>query len=235
MLYKAQALAQLGETERVRTLLEATRAQVLDGVLINDVSEQMAWLLNDMASNAYNRGDLEGAVALMNEAAQLSEFDSPNVSQRANLAMMLAFAGQEQRALAELEQIDVDAMSDFGEGVLLTTRICAHHHLGETGAIETDLERFDQLSRITSGLKQLAFACLGELERGAALLVSRLDNPMERADALAEIQIYLDIETEYQSPHEADLRAYDDALLARDDVLAAIERAGRRLDVGIAY
>ena len=234
-LYKAQALAQLGQTERVQSVLEMTRAQALDGVMINDVSEQMAWLLNDMASNAYNRGNLEGAVALMSEAASLSEFDAPNVSQRANLAMMLALAGEERRALAELEQIDIEATSDYGEGVLLTTRICANHYLGEDGAIEMDLERFDQLGRITSGLKQFAFACLGDLDRGAALLVSRLGNPMERADALAETQIYLDIDTEYEGPHEDALRAYNASLLAREEVLAAIERAGRRLEVGIAY
>jgi tetratricopeptide (TPR) repeat protein len=235
VLYKAQALALLGETERVRLLLETTRAQVLDGVLINDVSEQMAWLLNDMASNAYRRGDLESAVALMSEAAGLSEFSAPNVTQRANLAMLLALAGQEQRALAELQEIDLDMTSDYGEGVMLTTRICANHYLGETGGIEADLERFDQLGRITSGLKQFAFACLGDLDRGAALLVTRLNDPTERADALAEVQIYLDIDTEYEGPHEADLRAYDDALLARGEVLAAIDRAGRRLEVGIAY
>ncbi len=235
VLNKAQALAQLGRSEEVRVLLAATREQVLDGVLINDVSEQMAWLLNDMATNAYSLGDLDGAIALMTEAAQLSEFESANISQRANLAMMLALAGEEERALAELDQIDIAETSDYGEGVVLTARICANHYLGETAGIESDLDRFEALGRITARLRQFTFACLDDLDRGASLLISRLEDPLERADALAELQIYMEIDTEYQSPGRAVRKAYEDALLAREDVAAAIERAGRRLDVGIVY
>ena len=235
VLMNAQALSQLGQTEHVRALLEETRTQVLDGVLINDVSEQMAWLLNDMASNAYSLGDLEGAIALMAEAAQLSEFEAANVSQRANLAMMLALAGEEERALAEIEHINLADTSDYGEGVVLTARICANHYLGETADIEADLDRFEGLGRIAARLRQFAFTCLGDLDRGAALLVSRLDDPMERAQALAELQVYLELDTEHQSPGRTVREAYELQLLTREDVVAAINRAGRRLDVGIVY
>jgi len=232
---KAQAMAQLGDPQGAFSELNAARERVFSGELINDVGEQMAWLLNDMAAAAQSLGDLDRAVALMAEAAELSEYDAPNVSQRANLAFMLAMGGQERRALEELSRIDFADTSIFGEAVVRTTRVCASHFLGRGEGVEADIGALTAKGMVVSSLQQYAYACVDDRERAAALLIARLDHPTARTEALSELQSYLETGQEHHGPNDAAMKAHEAALIARSDVAAAITRAGRVIDPGVAF
>jgi tetratricopeptide (TPR) repeat protein len=232
---KAQALSQLGRPQDALTELEAVREGVFTGELIEDVGDQMAWLLNDMAEAHQNLGDMDEAIAIMREAASLSEYGFDNVSQRTNLAWMLAVSGNEEAALAQIDDIDLTLTSSFGEGLVLTTRICAQHFLGRNDGLEADLAALEASGMVTSNLRQFAYACLDDRERAAALLIERLEHPKARTEALADLQDYQDIETEYHGPNHAALKAHDAALLARPDVAAAVEAAGRIIAPGVAF
>ncbi len=232
---QAQGYAMLGDPEAAMASLEAAREQALSGELINDVSEQMPWLLNDMAGAAEQLGDFDRAVELMSEAAGLSEYNSPNVSQRTNLAFMLAMDGQHDRALSEIETINFNQTSDFGKAYLLAARICTNHFRGQPSTIEDDIAALEDNGMLTAGLLQYAFACLDDRDRGAALLIERLEHPAGRVNALHELQEFLDVEGEYKGPYSAQLEAHDDALIARPDVAAAIEAAGRLIEPGVTF
>ncbi len=232
---KAQGHVQLGNPQEAMLILQNAREQVLSGELIDDVGEQMPWLLNDMASVAEALGEFDLAIELMSQAAGLSEYNSPNVSQRVNLAFMLAMDGQQERALSEIATIDLEQTSTYGKAVILAARICANHFSDQTSQIEEDLSALQDSGMIVSALYQYAFACLDDRERGAALLIERLEHPAARTSALASLQSYLDVEGEYKGPYHALLNAHDDALLARPDVAAALERAGRLIEPGVTY
>jgi tetratricopeptide (TPR) repeat protein len=232
---KAQAMARLGDPQGAFEELEAARDQVFSGELINDVGEQMAWLLNDMAAAAQSLGDLDRAVALMAEAAELSEYNTPNISQRANLAFMLAMGGEENRALEELEQIDFADTSAYGEAVVRTTRVCANYFLGQTDQVEADLAALLTKGMAVSAMQQYAYACVGDRDRAAALLIERLDHPSARTEALSELQTYLETGQEHRGPYYAAMKAHEAALIARPDVAAAIRRAGRLIEPGVAF
>ncbi len=232
---KAQGYASLGQPDRAFAELEAAREQVFNGELINDVGEQMTWLLNDMATVAEQQGDFERAVTLMDEAASLSEYNSANVSQRINLAFMLALDGQAERALEQLEQVDVEQTSAHGKAMVLTTRICAEALGGIASEFDAELQELSDAGMIISGFHQYALACIDDRDQAAALMVERLNHPAARADALVALQEYLDVEGEYKSPFRPQLDAHEDAVIARPDVAAAINRAGRIIEVGVAY
>lgn len=232
---KAQAIARLGDPQTAFDELAAAREQVFSGELINDVGEQMAWLLNDMAEAAQSLGDLERAVALMAEAAELSEYNAPNISQRANLAFMLAMGGEENRALEELAQIDFADTSVFGEAVVRTTRICASHFLGRSEGVEADLTALTAKGMVVSSLQQYAYACIDDRDSAAALLIERLDHPTARSEALSELQTYLVTGQEHRGPYYAAMKAHEAALIVRPDVAAAIRRAGRLIEPGVAF
>lgn len=232
---KAQGYTQLGQPELAFAELEAAREQVFNGELINDVGEQLTWLLNDMATAAEQQGHFEQAVSLMDEAASLSEFNSANVSQRINLAFMLALNGQAERALEQLEQVDVEQTSAHGKAMILTTRICAEALGGVTREFDAELQELSEAGLIISGFHQYALACIDDRDEAAALLIERLNHPAARADALVSLQEYLDVEGEYKSPFRPQLDAHEDAVIARPEVAAAINRAGRIIEVGVTY
>ena len=75
------------------------------------------------------------------------------------------------------------------------------------------------------GALNIALMCAGKDDEAAALYVRRLGDPVERSNALEEMQEYLDPAT--HTPILRALGARHAAIRARPEVQAAIARVGR--------
>ncbi|MFD0725226.1 hypothetical protein [Lysobacter brunescens] len=198
-----------------------------------DSREQaQAWLLNNRAVALYRLGRAEEALADMERARRLADKAGPNVSQTLNLGEMHCSFGRAEDARRMADAIDGGRTSDYGRMFQARVRLCAAWLSQDTKGMQRAFETIRKGRTHAQTIHLEALVMLGRLDEAAQVLIGLLESPKERAATLEALQQYREVEA---TPTLARLRVQRDALLARDDVKAAIERVGRRERYDLYY
>jgi tetratricopeptide (TPR) repeat protein len=189
----------------------------------SDYAEEYAWTLNRRADELYGLGRWDAAVAQLESASAMLEQAGPNASQVVNLAGIYAELGRPQQALATLQKLLPGSMSAFGdmlaEKIRLTAALQLHDETSAAAAIGFLRQHCDDALSVY----QEALLMADRQDEGATLLISRLDDPRLRSDALVAVQQYGD---GISPPLRVQKHERWRALVARPDVQEEISRAG---------
>jgi len=184
-----------------------------------------AWLLNNRAVAQYRLGRMQEALADMERARGLASTPGPNVSQTLNLGELHCVSGRAEDARRMADAIEGGGTSDYGRMFQARLRLCAAWLTQDASGMRRAFETIRKGRAQAESIHLEALVMLGRLDEAAQALIALLDSPKERAATLETLQQYREVEP---TPTLAKLRAQREALLARDDVRAAIERVGRR-------
>lgn len=194
--------------------------------------EAQAWLLNNRAVALYRLGRAQEALADMERARRLADKAGPNVSQTLNLGEMHCTFGRAEDARRMADAIEGGGISGYGRMFQARVRLCAAWLSRDAKGIQRAFETIRKGRAQAETIHLEALVMLGRLDEAARALIGLLDSPKERAAMLETLQQYREVEP---TPTLAHLRAQREALLARDDVKAAIERVGRRERYDLYY
>ncbi len=131
-------------------------------------------------------------------------------------------------ALSTLER--AGAMSGYGRMVMTLVQQCAAIQKNDRQAADTALATLRREYAESPGVLLEGLLRVGRLDEAAKVQIAWLDSTDRRGEALASVQDYRDVP---KLPGEFEHDAHLEQLLARDDVQAAIRRAGRVLSVPI--
>jgi tetratricopeptide (TPR) repeat protein len=187
--------------------------------------QAQAWLLNNRAVALYRLGRAQEALADMERARGLTNARGPNVSQTLNLGELHCASGRAEDARRMADAIEGGGISEYGRMFQARVRLCAAWLAQDASGMRRAFETIRKGRTHAEIIHLDALVMLGRLDEAAQALIGLLDSPKERSAILEVLQQYREIEP---TPTLARLRAQRDALLARDDVKAAIERVGRR-------
>ncbi len=194
--------------------------------------QAQAWLLNNRAVALYRLGRAEEALADMERARRLADKPGPNVSQTLNLGEMHCTFGRAEDARRMADAIEGGGISGYGRMFQARVRLCAAWLSQDARGMQRAFETIRKGRKDAETIHLEALVMLGRLDEAARVLIGLLDSPKERAAILEMMQQYREVEP---TPTLAKLRAQREALLARDDVKAAIERVGRRERYDLYY
>lgn len=192
----------------------------------DDVEDQLNWVYNHKATSLWALGRFDEALTAMAAGAKSGENGASNVSQAINLGFYYNEAGRPNDALAGLEGIDwAHSLSPYGRMQVQFVRYTAYLQLGDHKNSDEVLAWFREHSADSKQTAQDAFVEGGDLDGAAALLIARLHDPTERAEALFGVQ---DFDQGARTAREREIDARQQELRARPDVAAAIAEVGRR-------
>jgi tetratricopeptide (TPR) repeat protein len=188
-----------------------------------DSGRYRVWLLDARARAlcGLSRWD-EGAAQLMS-ARFLPESGNANVSQTINLAGLYNDMAKPKEAKQTLVDLTAEGASAYGFMQVAIERLSSADQLGDTAEVEKQLgflreHRDDSLASLQRGL-----ISANRQDEAAQLLISRLQDPDQRGDALMEVQKY----KLPPLPKRAEQwRKRWNAVVARPDVVAAINKVG---------
>lgn len=187
--------------------------------------QAQAWLLNNRAVALYRLGRTEEAIADMTRARRLPTAGGPNVSQTLNLGEFHCTLGHAADAKRMADAVDGGQVSQYGRMFQARLRLCAAWLSQDANGMKRAFATIRKGRAHSEEIHLDALVMLGRLDEAAQALIALLDAPQARADLLQTLQRYRVVAP---TPTLARLRAQREALLARDDVAAAIERVGRR-------
>jgi hypothetical protein len=194
----------------------------------DDADTQQPWLY-DLQSDILGRRDDDQAMVAEQEkardaAAKNVAPDADTVSQRLNLGNLYVAQEHSQDALNEVSGVDRSNASAYGVMVARKVEACAYAQLGDAVHLDASLTYLKAHIADSFGAVRIALECAGDEDGLAALLIRQLDDPMSRNTLLVDLQDYksTDEETDYQRK----LDSVNKAVLARDDVRAALARYG---------
>jgi tetratricopeptide (TPR) repeat protein len=225
------ALLDAGDHEGLMRLVDAVLASSADpgreaaGGQAERTPAQHAWLLNNRAVALYRLGRTQEAIADMERARRLPTGGGPNVSQTLNLGEFHCTLGRAADTKRMADAVDGGQVSDYGRMFQARLRLCAAWLSQDARGMKRAFAAIRKGRARSEEIHLDALVMLGRLDEAAQALIALLDAPRERADILQTLQRYREVAP---SPTLARLRAQRDALLARDDVKAAIDRVGRR-------
>jgi tetratricopeptide (TPR) repeat protein len=190
----------------------------------DELEEMGVWIKDSRARALKRLGRHEEALAQLVEASKELEDGHPNVSQAINSGGLYCDLGRPDEALAAIAPVTPDRVSAYGAMQVHSVRHCAAIKKKDAEGAREALEylethKSDDLRTYMSALIEQ-----GSLDRAAEILIARLGDPQERADALLEVQDYT------RAPgtsFEMEWRARWKEVLARADVRAAVEKVGR--------
>lgn len=224
------ALHTIGDFEAMLSLAEGIIRNVgkapADKPPYDDLDESLNWIHNHKATALAYLGRWEEAAAtLANWQARQRNPDDP-VSQAINLGSFYNQIERPAEALKAVEKLDWSRdMSEFGRAQYQHVRFQALLQLGRQQEVAEIVEWMRQHRLDAPETVQVTLLEAGDIDGAAALLLSRLEDPEERAGALAEVQIY---EQPPLTASQARLEALRETFLARPDVAAAIAKYGTR-------
>jgi len=219
------AMLTLGMHQEVIALADETVATIaaapLDQVPFVDLDQQV-WLMNNRTNALRRLGRTDEALAELVRASQLGENGQINVSQALNLGHFYCDLDRPADALAAIAS--VGEMSGYGRMVRTGVELCAAVRNKDRAVTERALD-YLRAHRADGELVVLdALLDAGRIDEAAGFFVSLLDDPYGRGEALEWAQ---DLRERDPLPGEQRYRVNRKTLLARRDVLDAIERVGR--------
>lgn len=221
----ATHLQRLGRQAEALTLLQSIESKVDAPDAFADRAEMLPWYWDSLSRIYTHLGRYEEAAAALRKGAEINEGSAPNVSQVINLAHLQLRFGRPEEVLKTLAVFDGPGreLSEYGQMAMRIARGCAHAALGNMAAAAADLAYAEAHEKDSPEILTSLYLCVGRIDDAAAVLVRRLDDPELRSDALQELS---DFEP---WPGNVPLMPWEkpvEALKARADVKAAIERAG---------
>lgn len=229
------ALMDEGRYQEVLKLTDAALKKVAKAKGKNppydDLDESLNWIYNHKASALRSLGKWSEALVVMEKARLESEHGSPNVSQAINLGSHYIDAGQPQKALGVLGDIDwARSMSAYGRMQLQYVRYRAYLQLDDQEEARNVLAYLREHHEDAEDTWLLAMLASGDLDGAAALMISQLHDPQTRASTLRDAQEYRLLPLQ---PRMEEARARWEKLVTRADVMAAINEVGRREKVPV--
>jgi len=202
----------------------------------DDIEAQFGWMY-ELRARALAALGKQGEGAKIRESWNTAARNSPNQSSDSiNLAFQMARAGNPKEALHILDGVDwANGLMPYGRMQLQGVRLDAFLQLGRKDDVETVLAWIREHQQDAPATAQTAFLLAGDLDSAAMVLRSRLENPTTRGEALASLQRFklppgtpVDPTGLEKSSRETFTR-----LMARPDVVAALDKYGRRLSFPI--
>jgi tetratricopeptide (TPR) repeat protein len=188
----------------------------------DDINDDLIWILNNRAIALGGLGRRDEELELLIRAARRPEHGDPNVSQAINLGQFYCDLGRPKDALFAI--LDVEKTSPYGQSQLETVHLCAALQLGDKDAAASALNYLKDHQADSPRTYQSALVLVGDYDGAAALLIQRLNDPSMRADALTEVQNYMDpADLEWPVKSRERFRV----VVNRDDVQKAIHKVGR--------
>lgn len=219
------AMLAAGEERQVLAMTDAALAALssttVESALFENIEDQV-WLMNNRAIALRRLDRIDEALVQMEIASGFSENGGANVSQALNLGRFYCSLGRFPEALAAISS--VNDMSDYGRMVRAAVQHCAMRRSGDaTGADEALAYLRDHSATAPSALLQ-ALLEANHLDEAAGTLASLLESTETRLDTLVWVQRFRSLPP---LPADHEYRSRREELLARDDVIAAVERVGR--------
>jgi tetratricopeptide (TPR) repeat protein len=188
-----------------------------------DYGEQISWFLNERATVLERVGRWDDAVAQLSAAGVLLENNIGNVSQLINLGDLYCRLDRPKDALAAVNRL-VAHPSPFGVMEMEQVRLDAAVQLQDSKEAARSLQYLREHRTDAPTGYQYALIIVNQLDLAAQVLIARLLDPEQRTNALASAQSYAEPPT---TPRDMELRARWRAVIARQDVQAAIQKVGR--------
>lgn len=220
----AAAQRLMGQPDAALATLYADNPTVIGARSYADKDQKLNWWWDGVARAHAAAGHYDQAVAAMRQGMGLKEGGQPNVSQTINLAEAQLRYGHFDDALATLAVFDRETLSASPYGVMEMrfARGCASQRAGK-GDPHGDVAFAKAHPKDHPQALADLLLCVGDLDGAAAAFIARLDDPARRVDALLEL-------SEFASPTAAvtvdPVYGRLSALVARDDIKAAVARAG---------
>jgi tetratricopeptide (TPR) repeat protein len=190
----------------------------------SDLSEKAVWVKDYRRRALMQLGRIDEALAIEVEAAGEEERGGENVSQTINLAGLYAELGRPQEALTTLDRLKANA-SPYGLMQVEKIRAIACAELGDKDGLAKSLDYLRTHEADAPGALIVPLMWAGDLDAVAAVYIRRLADPDLRLDALSDMQLFaLGL---HPTVSAARLRARWDALRARPDIKAAVDKVGR--------
>lgn len=225
VIYVTRALERLGRYSEVAQLadevLRHCDAAPKDAPLYDDQQAQLAWVLDARARAQWALGRFDDAI----EAARRAAREQPphDVGPQINLALLLARLGRAQEALAVLPNLGPYGVLR-GYALANAVHIMAARELGDFQELAVALSRLDAYTKDNPALRQESLIMAGHDDEAAIALATRLRDPLQRSDALLELQDY---HTGANPPRQPDWRQRDKALRDRPEIRRLIQQLGR--------
>ncbi len=224
-----EAMMMAGMHEDVVRIVGEVQARAAEGKpVFDDQDESLAWIYDTGARALLRLGRDEEALAIYRQAAAARESGAENVSQRINLASVLASLGRADEAAAVAATVPDDRISGYGRMVLASVNSEIARLRGDQAALRETGEYLREHRDVAESVHFEWLLGSGRQDEAAADFIARLEDPENRRLALLEAQR---LRRARETPGAARHTALFEALLARPDVQAAIGRVGRVLDV----
>jgi tetratricopeptide (TPR) repeat protein len=194
----------------------------------DDEEDYLAWLHNIRARILMKLGRWEEAITAQIKSRDISNSYQPGeVSQSVNLGDFYYVLGEADKALEAVAQIDTGTASAFGMSAIKEVEACAYHQNGDAAKSSAAVEFLVANVDVNFQAAKLALLCVGDVDRLAGIVISRLEDPGTRREMLSDLQVYM------PPPARPEITVRMDELYAglsrREDVKAALETTGRIL------
>lgn len=227
--YIAAARA-LGRYDEAIQVGQAFRARLQDGEAFDDGDYRADNMLITLAQALFETGDYKEAEAVFVQAIG-DDPDGSAIDARIAWAGRLLDLGRPAEALKLMDGIDADQTTPYGRLWVASQRACAQSDLDRKAA-EATLETLRKGKTENPAALSQALLCMNRVDEAAALMVTRLADPKHRAGALDPYWV-----TRPPPKTPAWLLQFEQrrqAMLARPEVLKALEAAGRKVEAPLA-
>jgi transglutaminase-like putative cysteine protease/tetratricopeptide (TPR) repeat protein len=189
----------------------------------DDYKEFRVWVLDARGEALYRLGKGDDATAQLRAARQLPEMGNVNVSQSINLAGLYNDLGKPQEARTTLAEVASENVSAYGLMQAAIERLNSADQLGDAAEVEKELALLKEHQQDSISTYQRALISANRQDEAAQLLVSRLQDPDQRVDALLDVQDY---KQTVLGPRAAEWEKRWAAVRRRPDVVEAIGKVG---------
>lgn len=220
----------LGRYDEAIQVGQAFRARLQDGEEFDDGDYRADNMLISLAQALFETGDYKEAEAVFVQAIG-DDPDGSAIDARIAWAGRLLDLARPAEALKLMDGIDREQTTPYGRLWVDSQRACAQSDIDRKAA-ETTLETLRKGKGENPAALSQALICMNQLDEAAALMVTRLADPKHRAGALDPYWV-----TRAPPKTPAWLVEFErrrQAMLNRPEVLAALDKAGRKVEAPLA-